>query len=165
MENTGNARLVLPMSLMPQQDHLLIVEDDKGRRGFVLKEPTYTVGRDPKCDLRLVSQFVSRFHATLHRVEQADGHYGYRIQDGDLEGKPSSNGLLINGRKRSQHDLQHEDKIVFGPQARATYYLLERGTIQTEPPDEFDITLIFPLDEKPSLSIVPPRPVADSEAE
>jgi pSer/pThr/pTyr-binding forkhead associated (FHA) protein len=147
------------MSLVSQQDHLLILEDDKGRRGFVLKEPRYTVGRDPKCDLRLISQFVSRFHAILYRIEQEDGSITYNIVDGDLDGKPSSNGLLINGRKRSQHDLQHEDKIVFGPQVRATYYLLEAGIIMTEPPDEFDITLIFPMDEKPSLSIVPPRPV------
>lgn len=163
MENTGEASLVLPMSLVPQQDHLLILEDDKGRRGFVLKDSQYTVGRDAKCDLRLVSQFVSRFHAVLHRVEQDNGNVIYRIEDGDLEGKPSSNGLLINGRKRSHHDLEHEDKIVFGPQVRATYYLLEGGTILTEPPDEFDITLIFPMDEKPSLSIVPPRPLDDPE--
>jgi pSer/pThr/pTyr-binding forkhead associated (FHA) protein len=145
------------MSSEPHHNHLLILEDDKGRRGFVLNEPTYSVGRDPKCDLRLVSQFVSRFHAILQRIEQPDDNYSYRIVDGDAEGKPSSNGLLINGRKRSQHDLEHEDKIVFGPQVRATYYFLERGSILTEPPDEFDITLIFPMDEKPSLSIVPPR--------
>jgi pSer/pThr/pTyr-binding forkhead associated (FHA) protein len=145
------------MSSESHHNHLLILEDDKGRRGFVLCEPMYSIGRDPKCDLRLVSQFVSRFHAMLHQVKQDDDIYSYRIVDGDAEGKPSSNGLLINGRKRSQHDLEHEDKIVFGPQARATYYLLERGSVLTEPPDEFDITLIFPMDEKPSLSIVPPR--------
>jgi pSer/pThr/pTyr-binding forkhead associated (FHA) protein len=128
----------------PHQNHLLIIEDDKGRREYVLDAPVYSIGRDPKCDIRLVSQFVSRRHATLVQLPHEDGSYYYRIVDGNLKGKTSANGLLINGRKFHNHDLQNSDQVVFGPQVRAIYYLLKRDAIQTVPPDEFDITLISP---------------------
>lgn len=126
------------------QNHLLIVEDNKGRREYTLDSPVYSIGRDPKCDIRLVSQFVSRRHATLVQLPNEDGTYYYRIVDGNLKGKPSANGLLVNGRKVHAHDLQHEDKVVFGPQVSATYLSLKRDAISTIPPDEFDITLISP---------------------
>jgi pSer/pThr/pTyr-binding forkhead associated (FHA) protein len=128
----------------PHQNHLLIIEDDKGRREFILDAPVYSIGRDAKCDIRLVSQFVSRRHATLVQLPNEDGTYYYRIVDGNLKGKPSANGLLINGRKLQTHDLRNEDEVVFGPQVRAIYYLLRREAVLTVPPDEFDITLISP---------------------
>ncbi|MBD2462330.1 FHA domain-containing protein [Oscillatoria sp. FACHB-1407] len=126
------------------QNHLLIIEDNKGRREFVLDSPVYSIGRDPKCDIRLISQFVSRRHATLVQLPNEDGSYYYRIVDGNLKGKPSANGLLINGRKLQAHDLQDADKIVFGPQVQAVYYLLKREAVSTIPPDDWDITLISP---------------------
>lgn len=128
----------------PHQNHLIIIEDDKGRREFVLDAPVYSIGRDPKCDIRLVSQFVSRRHATLMQLPNENGTYYYKIMDGNLKGKPSANGLLINGRKLQSHDLRNQDEIVFGPQVRAIYYLLKRDAVLTVPPDEFDITLISP---------------------
>jgi pSer/pThr/pTyr-binding forkhead associated (FHA) protein len=143
------------MSEAPQ-NHLLIIEDEQGRREFVLDRPTYSLGRDPKCDLRLASQFVSRHHATLVQLPQEDGRFFYRIVDGSLDGKPSANGLLINGRKLQVHDLKNQDEVVFGPQVRAIYYLLRRDSTLSTPPDEFDITLISPnmmddLEELPSF--------------
>lgn len=128
----------------PQLNHLLIIEDNKGRREYILDSPVYSIGRDPKCDIRLISQFVSRRHATLVQLPNEDGTFYYRIVDGNLKGKPSANGLLINGRKLQAHDLQDADKIVFGPQVHAVYYLLKRDAVSTVPPDEFDITLISP---------------------
>lgn len=125
-------------------NHLLIVEDDQGRKQFNLDAPVYSIGRDPRCDIRLFSQFVSRRHATLLRVSREDDTYYYRIVDGDSKGKPSANGMLINGRKIPSHDLKNADEIVFGPQVRAIYYLLRRDTISTGPLDEYDVTLIGP---------------------
>ena len=78
--------------------HVLIVEDDKGCREFTLKAPLYVIGRDPNCDIRLISQFVSRRHANLIQVSNDDGSFFYSIVDG-AKGKSSANGLLINGRK------------------------------------------------------------------
>jgi len=50
-------------------------------------------------------------------VSREDDTYFYRIVDGDSKGKPSANGMLINGRNPS-HDLKNADEIVFGPQVR-----------------------------------------------
>lgn len=124
----------------PHQNHLLIVEDDKGECEYVLNDSVYSIGRDASCDIRLVSQFVSRRHATLIRQTNDDGTYRYRIEDSSK----STNGLLINGRKLKAHDLQNKDVIVFGPQVHAIYYSLKRDAFTTIPPDEFDITLINP---------------------
>jgi pSer/pThr/pTyr-binding forkhead associated (FHA) protein len=132
------------MALNHKLSNILIVEDSKGRREIVLDGSVYSIGRDPKCDIRLSSQFVSRHHATLVQLPKDDDTFYYRIVDGNLKGKPSANGMLINGRKLLAHDLRNEDEIVFGPQARAIYYQLKRDSQSTFPPDEFDITLISP---------------------
>lgn len=132
------------MSSDSKLSSILIVEDSKGRREIILDSSVYSIGRDPKCDIRLSSQFVSRHHATLVQLPKDDDSYYYRIVDGNLKGKPSANGMLINGRKFPAHDLKNEDEIVFGPQARAIYYQLRRDSLSTMPPDEFDITLISP---------------------
>jgi len=113
--------------------HLLVLEDDEGRREFVLNSPIYSMGKDPQCDVRLVSRFVSRHHATLLQLPNDDSNYYYRIVDGNLQGKTSANGLMINGRRFQAHNLQNEDEIVFGPQVRAIYYRLDEPTI-TPPP-------------------------------
>lgn len=138
----------LSMAAENHESHILIVEDDQGRKEFTLERPIYSIGRDRECDIRLVSQFASRRHATLVRLPRDDNSksYYYRIVDGDAKGKPSSNGLMINGRKLSAHDLKNEDEVVFGPQVRAIYYLLKRDTMPPGQADvsEYDITLINP---------------------
>ncbi|WP_017304492.1 FHA domain-containing protein [Spirulina subsalsa] len=130
------------------QEHLLIIEDDKGRRSVPLIEASYSIGRDQSCDIRLSSQFVSRRHAILNRRLQADGTSFYEIVDGDENGKRSVNGLLINGVKlqdQSSHSLQHGDEVVFGPQVFAIYQVRERGVMPSASNDDpFDITLIDP---------------------
>jgi pSer/pThr/pTyr-binding forkhead associated (FHA) protein len=137
------------ISMAPEtnESHLLILEDDQGRKEFPLEHSVYSIGRDRDCNIRLVSQFVSRRHATLVRLprEHNSHSYYYRIVDGDAKGKPSANGLMINGRKMPAHDLKNEDEIVFGPQVRAIYYLL-RNTQRSGQTDssEYDITLINP---------------------
>ncbi len=137
------------VSMAPEtnESHLLILEDDQGRKEFSLENPVYSIGRDRECNIRLVSQFVSRRHATLVRLprEHNSQSYYYRIVDGDAKGKPSANGMMINGRKMSAHDLKNEDEIVFGPQVRAIYYLLKntQRSGQTDA-SEYDITLINP---------------------
>lgn len=127
----------------PEHEHILIVEDDNGRKEIVLKETSYSIGREKKCDIRLHSQFVSRRHATLFRQKSDNGKVYYQIYDGDGEGRPSSNGLLINGRKIPSHELKHKDEVVFGPKVFAIYQIRRRDPNPTDP-DPFDITLIDP---------------------
>lgn len=127
-----------------QQSHFLIIHDDKGDQNFALEDAQYSIGRDPNCRIRLISQFVSRHHATLWQRTNEDGTYYYQIVDGDLEGRRSSNGLLVNGRKLRSRDLENKDQVIFGPQVWIIYHQLERDPHTTQPIDDFDITLINP---------------------
>ena len=124
--------------------HLLIVQDDKGPREIPLGGEVYSIGRDSESDIRLFSLFVSRQHATLVRQPRDDGRYDYQILDGNLQGHPSANGILINGRKLPSHNLKNEDEVVFGSKVSAKYYILKRGQRKSAPLDPFDITLIDP---------------------
>ncbi|MFM7406117.1 MAG: FHA domain-containing protein [Cuspidothrix sp.] len=145
-ESLGN-NTSFPMASSFNENHLLIIEDDQGRKEFTLENPVYSIGRDKECNIRLFSQFVSRHHATLVRLPRPNDskRYYYRIVDGNAKGKPSSNGLMINGRKIPAHDLNNEDEIVFGPQVRAIYYLLKNTErLSSTDASEYDITLINP---------------------
>src|SRR4028118_971928 len=112
------------MVTQPSQTHLLIIEDDKGRKEFLLKDDVYFVGKSPDCHLQLLSPFVSRRHATLERRQHSDGTYYYQISDGYPNGKPSANGILINGRRVTTHILQDPDEIVLERRQHSdgTYY-------------------------------------------
>ncbi|MGA1602511.1 MAG: FHA domain-containing protein [Prochlorothrix sp.] len=133
------------MSSESHQSHFLIIEDDKGRREFILEGEVYSVGRDATCTVRLISQFVSRHHATIHRRTDDKGEVYYQLVDGDFKGKPSANGLLIDGHKTSYRNLEHRDEVIFGPRVKLTYFRLDRRNSGiTGPADEFDITLISP---------------------
>ncbi len=125
--------------------HVLVVEDDQGRKEHILDAPIYSIGRDPNCDIRLVSQFVSRRHATLVQLPGDEGEYHYRIVDGTPKGKPSSNGLLVNGRRVQACNLSDRDEIRFGPKIHATYQLQEQEPEQVRP-QNYDETMI-PLDD------------------
>ena len=116
----------------PSQHHILAVEDRDGKREHRLGAPKYFIGRDIANDICLNSQFASRYHALLLRVPaKVEGDYFYRILDGDLEGKPSTNGLLVNGEKVKACELHSGDVISFGPDAKAIYRI-SSGTDESE---------------------------------
>ncbi|MGV0026198.1 FHA domain-containing protein [Phormidesmis priestleyi] len=129
--------------------HLLLVRDDQGEQQITLEQSLCTIGRDARCTIRLASQFVSRRHATLIQLPLDDGTCRYQIVDGSPKGKPSANGLLINGRKLQTHVLCDRDKIVFGPQVWAVYHLLEGDGLEGGFSGEVDTTLR--TDESQSL--------------
>lgn len=102
--------------------HLLIIEDDEGKRAVSLQADSGSIGRDVSNSIVLNSQEVSRQHAILLRVTRpGEDDYGFRIIDGNLRGKPSTNGLFINGRRSSSHNLRHGDEIVFGAKVKVRY--------------------------------------------
>lgn len=112
----------------------LIIDDDLGRKEYPLTESVYSIGRDPKSNIRLFSLFVSKKHAALIRRYHEDGSFYYKIVDGNLKGKLSDNGLLINGQKLERHDLKDEDKIEFGPGVSAEYRIINRTLDQSSMP-------------------------------
>lgn len=115
--------------------HLLIIEDDQGKREFELINPVYSIGRDPGCDICIASAFVSFHHATLVQLPKAKGDHYYQIVDGDLKGTLSANGFMINGEKVQAADLHNGDRIVLGPQIQGTYFGPEENSRQTALPD------------------------------
>lgn len=128
------------------QKHLLIVEDDKGKREFILEAPAYSLGRSKKCDICVKSLFVSNRHATLIRLPDEGNSYCYQIIDGDGKGNYSTNGLSIKGQKFRARILKHNDRIVFGSNVQVTYLYMQRQDTSSAPlPDpSFDVTLIDP---------------------
>ncbi len=103
--------------------HYLVVSDSQDKRLIPLESSTYSIGRDPNNSIPLKSRWVSRQHAILLRVTVPNSNnYLFRIIDGDLQGKRSTNGLRINGRSKVSHDLKHGDVIGFGKDIEARYY-------------------------------------------
>ena len=105
--------------------HLLTIEDQRGNKTYRLEAETYSLGRDSSNSIVLQGSSISRQHATILRIPSADGDRSYfRIIDGSFNGKRSTNGILINGRKCLSGDLKHGDLIKFGNQVCAKYYTL-----------------------------------------
>jgi len=105
--------------------HSLAIEDEQSKRIILLEASTYTVGRDPENSIMIHSKWVSRQHAILLRVTVPQTtNYAFRIVDGDLQGKRSTNGLFVNGHRCFSHDLKHGDLIQLGKETLATYCLM-----------------------------------------
>ncbi len=119
--------------------HIFVIEDQKARRIVTLEEPTYSIGRESSNDIVIYDRVVSRYHATLIRIKPSPKNesYSYRILDGDLESKRSTNGLIINGQRIESHDLKHGDVIVFGSQSKASYYIVSTS---------LDIAIFSPIE-------------------
>ncbi|MGK7907975.1 MAG: FHA domain-containing protein [Synechococcus sp.] len=106
--------------------HVLVIEDNSGRRAVSLEAATYSLGRDPSSALVLHSNYVSRQHAILLRVPvPGQANHLYRILDGNSRGELSTNGLTINGKRQTSYDLEHGDTIAFSRDAVATYYMTD----------------------------------------
>ncbi|PZO36008.1 MAG: hypothetical protein DCF19_22660 [Pseudanabaena frigida] len=110
------------ISVNLSSDHTLVVTDNSGTRKMPLVDDKYTIGREPTNTVHLNSDFVSRYHAILLKVQHRDCSNTYRIVDGSLSGKPSKNGIVLNAlQKVSSHDLQDGDIITFAPEVHILY--------------------------------------------
>ncbi|MDJ0636925.1 MAG: ATP-binding protein [Xenococcaceae cyanobacterium MO_188.B29] len=105
--------------------HLLTIKDGQGKKTYRLEAETYSLGRDSSNSIVLHGSSISRQHATILRIPSADGdRSSFRIVDGSFNGKRSTNGILLNGRKCLSGDLKHGDTIEFGNKIQAKYYAL-----------------------------------------
>ncbi len=104
---------------------VLVIEDTEGKRIIYLDKNVYSIGRESQNSIVINSHLVSRNHATLLRFYDAkNSSYSFQINDGDIQGKPSTNGLIVNGKKCLSRLLQHKDLIVFGGKAKASYLVI-----------------------------------------
>ncbi|WP_055077072.1 EAL domain-containing protein [Pseudanabaena sp. 'Roaring Creek'] len=104
--------------------HVLTVEDPQGFRNFLLHGVTYSLGRSLGNSIVLRSNLVSRQHATLLAVASQKSSCFFRIIDGCIDGRRSTNGILINGKKRFSHILSHGDEILFSKDTKAVYQVI-----------------------------------------
>lgn len=103
--------------------HILVVDDQFGRRVFGLDAATFSAGRDPTNAIVLNGEGISRQHAILLRLPSTDG-YVFRVIDGNSAGKRSTNGITVNGERCFSQDLKTKDLIVFGGVVKAQYYTI-----------------------------------------
>jgi predicted nucleic acid-binding Zn-ribbon protein len=82
---------------------LICLTGDAPKR-FALTKRSVTVGRSPRCDLQIVTHFVSREHARISVVENA----------AVIEDLGSRNGVFVNAVKVSRQRLQQGDLITIG---------------------------------------------------
>ena len=138
----GDFIRLIAMTQPLSQKHLFIIEDDHGRREYALDAPIYSIGRHPKCDIQVFSQFISRRHATLVQFPNEDGSFYYRIIDGNLRGNTSANGVIVNRQREQDHVLENGDSVEFGTNVTATYFLLDADTKVSNLPEDVSTTLI-----------------------
>jgi pSer/pThr/pTyr-binding forkhead associated (FHA) protein len=106
------------------QRHLLVIIDGQGKRTYNLQASTYSIGRDDANSIVLKSEKISRQHALLLRTPLPGGKgYRYKIQDGNIDGKRSANGITVNGQQVFTADLNSGDMIVFGGVVQAAYLI------------------------------------------
>jgi diguanylate cyclase (GGDEF)-like protein len=122
------------LSIKDGLHHVLTVEDPKGFRNFLLHNTTYSLGRSLENSIVLRSNLVSRQHAVILAIAHPNkSAYFFRIMDGNLEGQRSTNGILINGKKRLSHVLSHGDEILFSKETRAIYQVISAIASASKP--------------------------------
>ena len=111
---------------------VLIVEFPGFKKSYSLNTEVFSIGRHPSNSLVLEDKQVSRCHATIAWLKCQDEHgnlqRGYWIIDGRGSKKRSSNGIFINGIKKSDYRLQTGDIITIGTNVKMTYRFVTYNT-------------------------------------
>lgn len=111
-----------------EERHVLIINGFQGRQAIALEAAAYSVGRDLTNAIVLDFDTISRQHAILLRVPvPGTNQYRYRLVDGNADGKPSTNGTFINGKRCLSEQLNHGDTILFGRKVKAAYLTVAMG--------------------------------------
>lgn len=109
----------------PKGRHILIVESPESKRAVALKTSVFSIGRHPNNALMVVDKLVSRHHATIawmkYKGRSGRIDYAYWIIDGKGKRQRSTNGILVNGEKKTLHRLKSGDVIGVGQNIKITY--------------------------------------------
>lgn len=109
--------------------HILVVEDEKHIKTYVLEENSCSIGRDTSNGIVINDVKVSRNHALITKKQESNEQYSYWIQDGDIQGNKSKNGLIVNGQLIDNYELKHGDLLRFSSKATASYYIVSNGSV------------------------------------
>lgn len=79
-----------------------------------LDQDLIRIGRQSCCWVQIKEQYISRIHGNIGRFSRGEGVV-YWLRDGDVGGKPSANGIFVNGeRLQVSHELADRDWIQLG---------------------------------------------------
>jgi diguanylate cyclase (GGDEF)-like protein len=106
----------------------------------ILTKETLSVGRSTTDDVFIDAQGVSRCHATIRLSDDV-----FWIIDGDLNGRISTNGLFVNGKRISIHKLSQYDVVTFCKGSYALFLTCPGG---------LEITTLFKNSVKKLISFV-----------
>jgi diguanylate cyclase (GGDEF)-like protein len=110
-------------------NHILVIDAPNFRQTVSLEDSIYSIGRNTGNSIVIFSQKLSRKHATIVRKKESiDNNDSFLIIDGDLEGNKSKNGIFINGRKCSKHELKHGDLINLSDDIKMSYYIINKAS-------------------------------------
>jgi pSer/pThr/pTyr-binding forkhead associated (FHA) protein len=110
-----------------QERHVLVINDGK-RRAIALEAAAYSLGRDSSNAIVLNVDTISRQHAMLLRLPvPGTRQYRYRVIDGNTQGKPSANGVFINGTPCRSQEIENGDIVRFGHTVEASYLTVSMG--------------------------------------
>lgn len=113
--------------------YLLIVEDHKNKNIITLTQDTYCLGRCYEADIIINDPQVSRKHTTIVKEFNPEKNlFLYKIFDGDLAGKFSKNGLIINGQRIKSKYLEHGDSIQISDQTQVRYFVIDKHSKFTD---------------------------------
>ncbi|MDJ0726554.1 MAG: FHA domain-containing protein [Prochloraceae cyanobacterium] len=113
-----------------QFEHILAIEDRKGQRIITLNQKMYSLGRSTKNSIVIFDRQVSRTHATIIKQQKGNRNCTFWIYDGNLQGKRSTNGIVINKKRLLSHQLQVGDLIMLGDNTVLKYYQFSTKTVQ-----------------------------------
>lgn len=137
MRSLEHAQTLFPDSdLHPEHPCLMVFypltglpeEADVPGRIQLLDEDLVRIGRESNCQIQMKERFVSRVHATVQRLTTEAGVICH-LRDGDDQGKPSSNGVFVNGnRLQTSHRLKDEDWIQMGTRVFGSFHEIRQPT-------------------------------------
>ena len=105
--------------------HILKIYQPQSQTQIILDGALYSIGRHPENSIVIPSQFISRIHALLVRIDHPGKEkIAFRIIDGNQQGRRSINGIAINGKFYRSHILQNGDHIRLGSAVEATYEIV-----------------------------------------
>jgi len=141
-----------------QTKHLLRIYELGSIRTIRLHQDHYLIGRDKHNDIVLFSKTVSRCHAHITRIPTSyPTDICYRIIDGDMSGKPSTNGLTVNNQNCKIHDLSNGDSVIIG-KVKISYCIQQVASL---PLNQFSEMMNFQQVEEPTLSYNPKSTLAE----
>src|ERR1700704_2951431 len=100
---------------------VIVIFGGKEEKTYQLDRSRLVVGREPKCEIQIDNLGISREHCAFSQRGEA-----YLVQDLN-----SSNGTYVNGRKITEHFLNHDDEIIIGK-----YMLKFKNAAQTPKKEE-----------------------------